>query len=312
MFPVLFQFHLFGRLIQIPGYGFMVATGFVGAVVVAFRQGKKQGIESDQMLDLWFWIVMGALVGSRFLYVVLNWEQFTGRLLRVFDFWEGGLVFYGGLIAASAVAVLVIRLESMPGLRTADVVAPAVALGHAFGRMGCFAAGCCFGQPTGSSWGARFSGWSIAYQEMAHSGRIDPLVQETTAALHPTQLYEAIGEAFIFFALMHLSKKKRFDGAIIAAYLVAYSVLRFCTELFRGDQTRGYLVQPHWPWLNRFLGVGVQAHPLLSTSQAISLVAAVLGTGLFVFLARRSRTTGCGPVDADRSPGRIGRVGQPS
>ncbi len=292
MFPVLFRFELFGHVIQIPGYGVMVATGFVCAVIVAFRLGVKQGVPADGMLDLWFWIVVGALVGSRGLYVVLNWEQFSGRLWAVPAFWEGGLVFYVVLIGALVGALAVVRVDHLPGWRTADVVAPAVALGHAFGRMGCFAAGCCFGQRTAGHWGARFSGWSVAYQELARTGRLDPLTTKTTAPLHPTQLYEAFGEAAIFFLLLQVMKKKRFDGMVFAGYLAAYAVLRFTTELFRGDSTRGYLVEVHWPWLNHFLGLPSSAHPLLSTSQAFSLAAMVTAVGLGYFLQRAARSPG--------------------
>ena len=129
------------------------------------------------------------------------------RALRV---WEGGLVFYGGVIAAAAFAFRFARREGWQPARIADLFAPALALGHAFGRLGCFAAGCCYGKEVGgalgSGWGVRFPHGSVAFDQYVAAG-LSP--SAFTPRLHPTQLYEAAGELVIFTVLLALRGRAR-------------------------------------------------------------------------------------------------------
>jgi phosphatidylglycerol:prolipoprotein diacylglycerol transferase len=215
-------------------------------------------------------------VGARLVFVATNVPDYV-RLcrdehdcLRALRVWEGGLVFYGGFFGALAVAVYYTRRFAMNFWRTADILAPSVALGHFFGRLGCFAAGCCWGkEATGRAlaWAVRFPSESLAFQDYVARGAL-PSSAEVTPPLHPVQLYEALGELTLFFALSLLGRRKRWDGQVLVAYLFGYAVLRFVVELFRGDAARKFVIG----WL--------------STSQFLALVAAAFAAALLAWRRR--------------------------
>ena len=217
------------------------------------------------MRDLCFWLLVSSLIGARLVFIATNVPDYVrlcrdehdcSRALRV---WEGGLVFYGGFFGALAVAVFYTRRHGMNFWRTADILAPSVALGHFFGRLGCFAAGCCWGakRTAARSPGRRaFPPESLVFQDYAARGAL-PDCAEVTPPLHPVQLYEAGGELALFFLLSLLGRRKRWDGQVLVAYLLGYALLRFVVELFRGDAVRKFVVGS------------------ISTSQAIAIVAAL-------------------------------------
>ncbi len=142
---------------------------------------------------------------------------------------QAGGVFSGGLIGAAAAAVWYIRKHHMPALATWDGFAPGLALGHAIGRVGCFAAGCCYGKPTSHFWGVTFT------NPVANLNSYTPL----GVPLEPTQLFEAAVELANFFILMWLFKRKKFDGQVLAAFLMLYGVARYFLEFIRDDPGRG-------------------------------------------------------------------------
>ncbi|HEU4384913.1 MAG TPA: prolipoprotein diacylglyceryl transferase [Anaeromyxobacteraceae bacterium] len=235
-------------------YGLLLAMGFVIAIWVAQREARRQGQDAEAIGDLSFWILVAALVGSRVYYILVNWNDYfgqnalvvtrLGRIPRLLAVWEGGLVFYGGFIASVLTAWWYMRRRNMPFLAYADTMIPSVALGHFFGRLGCFSAGCCWGQVSHAHvpWLAEFPPESLAYQSFA--ARADPskyLAPDRlhTLPLHPTQLYEASGELLLFFVLVALIRpRKRFHGQVLATWLMAYAVLRTVVETFRGDVER--------------------------------------------------------------------------
>jgi phosphatidylglycerol:prolipoprotein diacylglycerol transferase len=168
-----------------------------------------------------------------------------GRIPRVLAFWEGGLVFYGGFIGAALTAWWYMRRHAMPFLAHADTLIPSVAIGHFFGRLGCFCAGCCWGDVAHRHlpWLAKFPPESLAYQTFA--SRANPAAylagdRLATLPLHPTQLYESFGELGLFLLLVLVVRPgKRFHGQVLATWLMLYAVLRTVVELFRGDVERG-------------------------------------------------------------------------
>jgi len=235
-------------------YGLLIATAFVVGIWLAQREGRRQGQDPERIADLSFWILVAALVGSRVYFILVNWTDYFGpgayvvtrfgRIPRLLALWEGGLVFYGGFIAAALTAWLYLRRHGMPFLPYADTLIPSVALGHFLGRLGCFAAGCCWGRPcdAGLPWGARFPPESLAYQsfEMREGGARFLAHDHLTVPLHPTQLYEAGGELLLFALLvLWVRPQKRFHGQALAFWLMAYAVLRTTVETFRGDVERG-------------------------------------------------------------------------
>lgn len=206
-------------------YGLMIGIGFLLGIYLASHRAKKEGLNPDRVLDMGVYLLLAAIVGSRALYVLTSLPEFAANPLAVFAIWKGGLVFYGGLLAAAPIGIWYMRRHGLPVWKTADIMAPSVALGHAFGRLGCFFAGCCYGAQCNGPVGVTFSD--------PHS--LAPL----GVPLYPTQLMESGGEFLIFGALLILSKYKKFDGRLFWLYVLFYAVLRFIIEFFRGDAVRG-------------------------------------------------------------------------
>jgi phosphatidylglycerol---prolipoprotein diacylglyceryl transferase len=255
MHPILFEIPriAFGSWaigpLPIRMYGLMIGTGFLLGIFLASRRGKKEGIDPDRILDLGVYLLLSAVIGSRLLYVLTSLREFEAHPLDVFAIWKGGLVFYGGVLAAIPVGVWYVRKHNLPVWKTADVIAPYAALGHAFGRLGCFFAGCCYGSPCSGP-------LCVTYGD-PHS--LAPL----GVPLYPTQLMESGGEFLIFGLLILLRRGKKFDGQLFWLYPLFYSVLRFGNEFFRGDTIRG-----------------VYFNGLISTSQIIAVF--MFGLSLFM------------------------------
>jgi phosphatidylglycerol:prolipoprotein diacylglycerol transferase len=175
---------------------------------------------------------------------------------------RSGGVFYGGLILATIVAILYMRKHALPPWRIADMGAPSIALGEAIGRWGCFAAGCCYGKEWHGPFAVTFT---------------DPFANEAVGTplnvpLHPTQIYLSLNALMIFAILQWAYRRKTFDGEVFWLYVLLYAITRGILEIFRGDQVRGFVIPG-----------------ILSTSQFIGLLAALLAGGMLVFLSRRRR-----------------------
>ncbi len=225
-------------------YGLFVGLGFLTAVLVSGRRGKKYNIKPEQMSDLFFIILISAITGARLLYVVINFSDFSGHLIDIFKIWNGGLVFYGGFIAALAAALVYIKKTNLLMWQTGDIIAPGIALGHAIGRLGCFSAGCCYGRQCRLPWAVTFT---------------DPhCLAPLGVPLQPTQLYSVLSNFTIFLILLWIDKKKKFDGMVFWCYILLYGLFRSFIEIFRGDP-RG-----HFLFFN-----------FLSVSQGIGLIMAI-------------------------------------
>lgn len=241
MFPILIQIGEF----TLHTYGLLLAAGFLLAVAWTMREARRTGISPDLVLDFSFYILVAALLGSRVFYVVGNLSEFQENPIDVFKFWRGGLVYYGGLIFALYVGFWFLRRHRLPFGKMADLVAPAIALGQAVGRLGCFSAGCCYGSPSAVLGAVTFQ---------------NPLALAPLGIpLHPTQLYESAATFAIFLTLASVRRRPRFQGRLFWYYLILYSIARFVIEFYRGDP-RGWALE------------GV-----LSTSQAIAIPLVILG-----------------------------------
>lgn len=210
-------------------YGFLIAAGFLIGLWLAVFQAKREGIPSNKIVDLGFYILLSAIIGSRLFFILINLDHYVKNPADIFKIWEGGLVFYGGVLLAVPTAVWYVKKNGMGIWNTADIFAPSIAIGHVFGRLGCLAAGCCYGKTSLSlPWGIIFT---------------DPdCLAPTNVSLHPTQLYESAGELANFLILISFRKYKSFNGQIFMTYLLLYSVLRFIVEFFRGDVARGFII----------------------------------------------------------------------
>jgi phosphatidylglycerol:prolipoprotein diacylglycerol transferase len=306
MRPNLFSLHLGGDDFGLHTYGVLVALGFAAGIALIWREGRRQGFDGGRLLDLCFWGLVTGLAASRLTFVLVNARAFAdacwgpgsaaeGRLSGCFAalrFWDGGFVFYGGALAVAALVYRFCRRERWSFLRLGDVCAPALALGHAIGRLGCFAAGCCFGAVCSRPWGASFPPESAAFADLHDAGLL-PASSAHTPPLHPTQLYEAFGEAAIFALLLWLRRRGRArdaaPGTLVAAYAIAYSCLRFVVEIFRGDTARGFVTRVPIPRLATLLGLPPDQPIVLSTSQAFSVVVLAATLGAILVARRRHR-----------------------
>ena len=297
---------LFG--VELPAYFAMLAMGFALATLIGARWLGRLGQDREVVIDLGLAMVVAGVIGSRLLHVIADgyfwdyvhlctdpakvswhitrehclhssvnglWDQAHGvchpREANCFAwaaFWAGGLTYYGGLIGAVGYAVYFLRRERFPFWKAADMAGFAVALGLAWGRMGCFLAGCCFGVTCDNPWSAWFPRYSPASEAQYRAHR---LASEALPALpvHPTQLYEAAGSLAIAAVGYYLiAPRKRFDGQVFVFFLVSYSLLRFAVEILRNDDRGGLLG--------------------LSTSQLISLLITLALIPVYRWLRARS------------------------
>ncbi len=230
-------------------YGILLALAVITGLWLAGRRGLRDGLPPEAIVDLGPWMLLSAIAGGRALYVISYWrEDFAGHpWWKVFLVNQGGLVFYGGLIVGSLVFFFYTGAKKLPRWKMADALAPSIALGHAIGRVGCLMTGCCYGRPTDVPWSIYF-----------------PNPHPTDGAdVHPVQIYESLLNLALYTALAWLHRRKKFDGQVIATYLICYPVLRAGVETFRGD----YPV--------RYLGGGVTPAQLVS--------AGILLAGLLLF-----------------------------
>jgi phosphatidylglycerol:prolipoprotein diacylglycerol transferase len=202
-------------------YGVMMAVAFLIGLWTASRRALLEGIAPEKIIDIGPWLIIGAIIGARTLYVITFWtDQFAGKsVLEIISVWHGGLVFYGGLIGASLGCIFYVRLKKLPLWKMADILAPSISLGYVFGRIGCLLNGCCYGRACSLPWAIRF-----------------PPTHETHGTpVHPTEIYESLLNLGLYLGLAWLFRRKKFDGQVFSAYLVSYAILRSFVEMFRGD-----------------------------------------------------------------------------
>jgi len=216
---------------SLPTYGLLVSIGVLLGLWISVRNSQKQGIDPENAWNLGILVVLCGIVGAKILYIITDWSYYSAHPADIFSFstLQAGGVFSGGLIGAFAAAFYYIRKHRMPALATCDAFAPGLALGHSIGRVGCFAAGCCWGKPTDHWWGVTFT------NPLAATWVGTPLNQR----LQPTQLFESAVELAIFATLTWMFTRKKFDGQIFGAYLFLYGMARYLLEFLRNDPGRG-------------------------------------------------------------------------
>jgi phosphatidylglycerol---prolipoprotein diacylglyceryl transferase len=237
-------------------YGVLVALAFLAGLWIAGRLAVRAGLNADAVTNLGIYCALAAIAGAKLMMFIVDLPYYTQHPGDIFSLstLQAGGVFYGGLIAALAVSWWYMRRTHLPLWKTADVFAPAIALGHGIGRLGCFSAGCC--------WGVRCSlPWAVTFT--------NPVAKDLVGVplhvpLHPTQLYEAFAEFAIFAFLYWRVRQPHRPGAIISMYLILYSTVRFIVEFFRFHEQGNLRGGP------------------LDTSQWISIVLAMAGAWYFV------------------------------
>ena len=267
MHPVLFQV---GN-ITIKSYGVAIALAFLVGILFAAWRAKREKLNPNDFLDIGFIIVVSSIVGARIFFILFNLNFYIDNPATIIRIWEGGLIFYGGLLCAAVASILYMRFKKIPIWYGTDIIAPSVALGYTITRVGCFLNGCCFGEISKLPWGV--SGWDpftgagryaaqIFFAALFGTGEMPEVIK-----LHPTQLYAA-GISLIFFVvLLILWRKRTFDGMVFWSYVGLYSLYRFGIEFVRAD--------------NKELLLG------LSVPQLMSVAAFVVAVIVLVDLGRR-------------------------
>ncbi len=218
MFPYLPE--IFG--IKIPSYGLMTALAYALAIYYCIKNRKYLGVSKEVLADIIFYLILGALIGGKIFYIFFNFDSFcASTLIEKIRF---GFVFYGGFIGGAIALFLLTKKKKISFIKATDFFAPALALGHAIGRIGCFLAGCCYGKPTDSFLGVVFN---------HHDTLVPQHLQHTH--LYPTQLFETFANLILFVILAKVYKKQKKDGITSLTYIMGYAIIRFIIEFFRGD-----------------------------------------------------------------------------
>jgi phosphatidylglycerol---prolipoprotein diacylglyceryl transferase len=224
--PILFQ----AGVITVYTYGVLVATGVVLGLLYARRQAARMGLPPRDVWNLGIYMIFSALIVSKLWLVVTNWDYYAANRSEIFSvtLLQSGGTFYGGVLGAVLAILVYSRARGWPLLPVFDISAGALPLAHAIGRLGCFAAGCCFGKPIALPWGVTFTDPDAARLAGTPLG----------VPLHPTQLYEAGAEFLNFLLLVWLGGRQRFGGEILGTYFILYGTERGVIEFFRGDPGR--------------------------------------------------------------------------
>ncbi|RUT31904.1 prolipoprotein diacylglyceryl transferase [Paenibacillus zeisoli] len=240
--------------LTIHGYGLMIALGIAAAYVVSVYRAKRQHLEGDHIASLVIWCLVGGIAGAKILFWITQISSIVKDPAILLNFTDGFVV-YGGIIGGILAGYLYCRKAKLHFMQYFDLIIPSVALAQGFGRIGCFLAGCCYGQET--------SGWfGVVFPENSFAPSGVPLI--------PTQLISSGLDFVLFFVLVLFSRVKKVHGQVAALYLLLYSAGRFVLEFYRGDIIRG--------------NVG-----LLSTSQFIAMILFVISIGMMVTSLKRPK-----------------------
>lgn len=226
----------------IPTYGVLVATGFLVALWITVKLAKRAHLPPEQVTNLAIYCALAGLAGAKLFMILFDYQDYLARPASIFSLatLQAAGVYQGGLLLALITAVYYMRKTKLPVLETFDVFAPGIAIGHAIGRIGCFAAGCCWGRECTLPWAITFR------NPEAHDLVGVPL----NVPLHPTQLYESLSEALIFVFLYWRIQKVHRAGEIFGLYLVLYSIARFLVEFVRNHEQPTHLGLSLTQWIS--------------------------------------------------------------
>ena len=238
----------------------MMALAFLAGLWTATRRARLVNVSAEIISDVTLWLLVGGIVGARTVYVTTYWQnEFADQpFSEVFMVQHGGLVYYGGLIGAAIAAIGYLAWKKLPVWKIADVLAPSIALGSVFGRIGCLLNGCCYGRYCTLPWAIRFP-----------EGHETHPNNQPAVPVHPTELYDALLNLVLYVFLAWLFRRRKFDGQIFATYLVVYAIFRSIAEYFRGDYPTDHV------------------HAGLTSAQLVSVPILVTGLVLGVILSRR-------------------------
>lgn len=247
--------------LEIHSYGLMLAISFLIGIYLSIYRAKKHSIDPNKIIDLSVVIVISAILGARFLYVIFHLAEFKGHWLDTFNPFQSsgqigiaGLTMLGGFVAAVGFGLLYLKIKKLPAMKIADLVVPAVGLGIFVTRIGCFLNGCCYGVPTNAPWAMIFPSDSPAGFSFPNQ------------AIHPAQLYSSFYGLVIFGLILFMERYKKFDGFLLYLFFILYGIARFIVDIFRYYENSMVLFSV--------------ADVAISVNQLISILMVLLGIGL--------------------------------
>jgi phosphatidylglycerol:prolipoprotein diacylglycerol transferase len=257
MHPILFEV----RGWPIYTYGVLLAAAYLAGLQLAVVRARKFGLDGARVMDLGIYLIIAALVGAKVMLVATDFDAFKANPRELLSLVRAGGVFYGGLVAATIVGFVLVGRYKLPAWRTADAIAPGIALGHVVGRFGCLMAGCCYGRQTDVPWAITFTDPAATLNAGTPLG----------VPLHPTQLYDAGAEMVILIILLVSEKRGRpFAGRTFWLYMLLYAISRYIIEIYRGDD-RGTILH-------------------FSTSQFVALLIVPVSLAMYWWLRPRVAT----------------------
>ena len=236
--------------VKVFGYGLMLFFAFLASMNLAAWLARRNRVDPEIILDLALWVFLGGMLGARLLYVAQYWGDRITSVWDIFRIWEGGIVLYGSIMGATVAFFTYWGLRRFPLRPTMDVIAPAIALGIAIGRLGCFLNGCCYGDRCELPWAVSFPPASPPWWDQVRQGQLPQAARFVSAVregtipdatpwsllVHPTQIYSAIGCTIIMLLLLAYYPLRRRDGEVFALLMVAYPIHRFLIEWLRNDE----------------------------------------------------------------------------
>ncbi len=260
MFPVLFTLGDFA----FPTYGLLYLTSFLVSIAVLARLTRTEAMPFGKMYELGFGIAIAGEAGARLLFIIVEWDRFISGAIGMKQFLVAGRVVLGGVVVGSLYCIWVVRHYNLKPSRMLDGVLTGAALGMSIGRLGCLAAGCCYGKPTDLRWGITFT------HPLAEKLNGTPL----GIPLHPTQIVQFTAALLLFVYLLQLHRRKRFDGEVSAMFFLIAGLFRFGNEFLRGDP--------------RGEAAGI------TTSQWVGLGMSAVAAIWMIYRSRRHRIESCG------------------
>ena len=256
MHPELFQL---GPL-HLRSYGAMMALAFLVGTFVGLREARRLGLDEDKVVNVILVTLVASILGARMLYVIEHLQEFRRDWGGALALWQGGLTLYGGIVAGTFAGLVAARKFGLPVWVTADALAPSLALGTAFGRVGCFLNGCCYGRPTSLPWGVTFPRDSFSYLEFGDT------------PVHPSQIYNALAGLALFLLLWVMRKRFSVPGVLFWSFIVTFALVRIPIDFTRAYETEAVILR-----------IGFTE---LTESQLVSLAMAAFGLLMIVRLRR--------------------------
>lgn len=235
MHPVCFEVGNF----KVHWFGVFMAFGFLAGLLNWRWLARREGRSFNYCSDLLCWVMVSGILGARLAYVVSDLDSFLAEPLTIVRVDQGGLIYYGGFAGAAAGVMIFARLRDERIWSVFDFVLTSVPLAHAFGRVGCFLNGCCFGTPHGGPLAVRYPAESLVWWSHLDASLITRFASRSLP-VYPVQLYEALYNLAVYAVLIRVYRRHARQGAVTGMYLLAYSVGRFFLEFLRGDERARY------------------------------------------------------------------------